>query len=54
MLNPDEVKTSINAIGFGTAHKLIDGDGLVYQPRNPNVVVGLNTNQLYFISVVTG
>ena len=51
--NPDEVSVSNNAIGFGTAHKLIDGDGLVYQPRNPNVVVGLNTNQRYFIHVVT-
>ena len=50
--NTDEVIVATNTVAFSTSHKLLDGEALVYQPRNPNVIVGLNTNQKYFVHVI--
>ena len=49
----NQVDLTNNQIAFSTFSKLDDGDQLIYQPGNPGVIAGLNTDQRYYAFVVT-
>jgi len=47
--SPIGVNTSTNVVAFSTFHKLLDGDGLYYQPSASQIIGGLNTGQKYYV-----
>jgi len=47
----DDVKLSTNEISFKTDHKLVDGEGIIYEPRGSKGVVGLTSGSKYYVNV---
>ena len=49
--SPNNVNLTTNEIIFENDHKFLDGESVIYEPRNTSSIVGLNTEGEYFIFV---
>lgn len=48
---PSDVNLTTDEITFETDHKFLDGESVIYEPRNTSGIVGLNTGGEYFVFV---
>ena len=50
---PSQVSLTSDQITFVNDHKFVDGENVIYQPRNSKIITGLSTEGNYYTSVIS-